>query len=148
MSRCDNGRRLSAYHDGELTGEDRAALEAHLRRCPQCAAALERLGRLSRLVQTAGRTEMPAPALSRLHGAVDALPASDVGRLAKACLAVAASILMVCGVWLWQANGGEPADAIPVWETVAGGGQTTAAGTEEQLARWIIRDLERTNGHD
>ncbi|MFO8013911.1 MAG: zf-HC2 domain-containing protein [Phycisphaerae bacterium] len=148
MGTCDNERRLSAYHDGELTGEERAAMEAHLRRCPQCAAALERLGRLSRLIQTAGRTEMPAPARARLGAAVEALPASDVGRLAKAGLAVAASVLMVCGVWLWQANGGDPADAIPVWETVAGGTQPTAAGTEEQLAQWIIRDLERTNGHD
>lgn len=148
MSGCDNQRHLSAYHDGELADEERAALEAHLRRCPRCAAELEWLRRLSHLFQTAGRVEMPAPVTDRLHRAVDDLPAADVGRLAKACLAVAASILMVCGLWLWQANGGEPADAIPLWETVAGGEQTSAAGTEEQLAQWIIRDLERTNGHD
>ena len=148
MSGCGNAQRLSAYHDGELSAEERADIEAHLRRCPACAAALERLRRLSRLVETAGRTEMPAPSLARLHRAVDDLPAADVGRLAKAILAVAASILMICGLWLWQANGGESPDTLPVWETVAGGSQASVADTEAQLAQWIIRDLERTNGHD
>jgi len=148
MNGCQYAQRLGAYHDGEVTGEERAALEAHLRQCPACAAELERLRRLSGLLRTATRTEIPGPALARLHRAADDLPAADVGRIAKTCLAVAASILLVCGVWLWQANGGEPADAIPIWETVAGGGQTSTAGTEEQLAQWIIQDLERTNGHD
>jgi anti-sigma factor RsiW len=148
MSRCNNERRLSAYHDGELADEERAALQAHLCRCPACAAELERLRRLSHLLQNAGRVKMPAPAATRLHRAVDDLPEADVGRLAKAILAVAASILMVCGLWLWQANGGESPDTLPVWETVAGGSQASVADTEEQLAQWIIRDLERTNGHD
>jgi anti-sigma factor RsiW len=148
MNGCGDGRRLGAYHDGELTGAERAALEAHLRRCPGCAAELERLRRLSSLVAAAGRTGMPRPALARLHRAVDDLSATDLGRLAKTLLAVAASVLMVCGVWLWQANGGEPAGAIPVWETVAAQGQTAATGTEEQLAQWIVRDLERADEHD
>jgi len=151
MSGCKNEQRLSAYHDGELSTEDRADLEAHLARCPVCAAELERLRRLSRLVQTAGRTAMPGPVRSRLHRAVDAAPAADLRRTAKALLALAASVLVVCGVWLWQANGGaEAAEAIPVWETVAARGpaQTGPAASEEQLAQWILRDLERTNGHD
>jgi len=151
MSGCKNERRLSAYHDGELCAEDRADLEAHLARCPACAAELERLRRLSRLVQTAGRTAMPAPAIARLHRAVDAAPAADLRRTAEAVLALAASVLVVCGVWLWQAGGSaEAAEAIPVWETVAARGpaQTAPAASEEQLAQWIVRDLERTNGHD
>lgn len=37
---------LSAYHDGELSVADRARVEAHLRRCPDCTALLESMARI------------------------------------------------------------------------------------------------------
>jgi hypothetical protein len=36
---CHLSRLLLAFRPGELAGEDRAALDAHLRACPACAAA-------------------------------------------------------------------------------------------------------------
>ena len=39
---------LIAYLDGELDAKERARVEAHLARCPACAAALEELRVLSR----------------------------------------------------------------------------------------------------
>lgn len=149
MNECEHTRRLSAYHDGEVTGADREALEAHLAQCPACAAELARLRRLSSLLTQAERPKMPAGVLDRLHRSADDLAAADLRRVAKAFLAAAASILLVCGIWLWQANGAaEPAEAIPVWESLAAHQQVLTAGSEEQLAQWIVQDLERKNGHD
>jgi len=148
MDTCKYTHRLSAYHDGEVRGDERVALETHLRTCPACREELERLRRLSRLVATAGRVDLPDATRARLHRAVDEAASADLGRMAKALLALAASVLLVCGLWLWQANGAERTDSIPVWETVAAQGRSAAGGTREQLAQWILCDLERTNGHD
>jgi len=149
MNECEDGRRLSAYHDGEVTDEERTALETHLARCPACAAELDRLRRLSHLLSTAGRPEMPTEVRARLRRAADDLTLLNIGRLAKAVLAVAASILVICGLWLWQSEAAEgPAEPIPLWETVAAPQQTLVAGSDAQLAQWIVQDLERINGHD
>jgi len=149
MNACEHTRRLSAYHDGEVSGAEREALEAHLAQCPACAAELARLRRLSSLLAQAERPKMPAGVLDRLHRSADDLAAADLRRVAKTFLAAAASILLVCGIWLWQANGAaEPAEAIPVWESLAARQQVLTAGSEEQLAQWIVQDLERKNGHD
>lgn len=48
---------LSPFLDGELTAPDRAAVEAHLQACPECAAHLEELATLDALAR-----DLPAPA--------------------------------------------------------------------------------------
>jgi len=149
MNECEYARRLSAYYDGEVSPQERAAIEAHLPRCDACAAELERLGRLSHLVAAAEGSALSPEARARLHRGVDALPTAELGRLAKVFLAAAAAVLVVCSIWLWQANGGqESAESIPVWETVASHQQTLATGADERLARWMVQDLERKNGHE
>ena len=149
MNECEYGQRLSAYHDGEVTPKERQAIEDHLGGCPACAAELKRLRRLSGAFASSGRPQLSPEAAARLHRTVDRLSMADLERTARTLLAVAASILVVCGVWLWQWNGGSrAAESIPVWETVAAQGQVVAAGSEEQLARWMVQDLERKNGHD
>ena len=43
MKNCEDiCRRLNLYLDNELRGEERAAVETHLRECPSCAANLDR----------------------------------------------------------------------------------------------------------
>ena len=150
MSECEQARRLSAYHDGEISGPEREALEAHLRQCPACAAELSRLHKLSRLFAAAERPQMSPAAVARLRRATDAVVTADLGRMAKELMAVAASILIVCSLWLWQSRGqAEPTEPIPAWETAAVTYQgTPATASDEQLARWIVLDLERKNGHD
>jgi hypothetical protein len=51
---------LSAYLDGELAPDDRAALETHLVTCPACQAELDDLRGLRAMLRA-----MPAPALPR-----------------------------------------------------------------------------------
>ncbi len=55
---------LHEYHDGELSPEKRRSLELHLKSCPDCAADLRRLTRLSVLFQR------PAPASEEFVRAV------------------------------------------------------------------------------
>lgn len=43
---------LDAYHDGEVAGELRAQIEAHLAACQECRAELDELGDLSNLLQS------------------------------------------------------------------------------------------------
>jgi len=150
MNECEQAERLSAYHDGELSGAARTEVEQHLRRCPACAAELNRLGRLSQLFSAAAEPRVPPEVLERLHAAVDVLPLAEIGRLARIVAAIAAAILLVSSVWLLRAGGaGEPKDQIPVWETVAVVRQEVpVSAPEEQLAQWIVQDLSRKNGHD
>jgi Putative zinc-finger len=46
-------RALVSFHEGELPRRNRAALAAHLERCPGCAAALRRLAESDRLLAAA-----------------------------------------------------------------------------------------------
>ena len=150
MNDCERAKRLSAYHDGEVSEAERVSLEAHLEGCPACAAERNRLRRLSDLLSAAPRPEMSAEALARLHRAADDVAMADLGRMAKTLMAVAASILLVCAVWLWRSHAGtESTEPIPAWETAATAQEgTLATASDEQLARWIVQDLERKNGHD
>lgn len=46
---------MTAYLDGELAGQDRARLEAHLEHCPHCA---EYLAQLRITIDTVGRVDV------------------------------------------------------------------------------------------
>lgn len=150
MTDCRQADRLSAYYDGEIPEPERAALEEHIRGCPLCAAEIARLQRLSRLIRGTGRTEMSPQALERLHQSLDLQPRITILHMAEVFAAVAASILIVSGVWLWMiSTASEAAGQIPVWETVAVAPQdSSGAAAQEQLAQWVIQDLSRKNGHD
>jgi len=150
MTDCGQADRLSAYYDGEVPEPERAALEAHVRGCPLCAAEMACLQRLSRLIGSTGRMEMSSQALERLHQSLDLQPKIVLLHLAEVFAAVAASILIVSGVWLWRiSTAHEAAGQIPVWESVAVAPQDpSGAAAQDQLARWIIQDLSRKNGHD
>ncbi len=48
---------LSGHHGGELQINERVALEVHLESCPQCAAKLAELRRLSQLASNLNKPE-------------------------------------------------------------------------------------------
>jgi anti-sigma factor RsiW len=151
MNECEQAQRLSAYHDGELSGPAKGELEDHLRQCRACAAELNRLRALSRMLAAVAEAPMPPAVSRRLHEAVDALPMADLARMAEICGAIAASILLACSLWiLGTQSGSEPRDRLPVWEAVAvavARQETPPVGPDEQLAQWIVQDLSRKNGH-
>ena len=79
MNQCEFRERLSAYLDGELSGEQRAAFEQHLAVCGQCAAELESLRRMSGALKVADGPRLSPIAMYRLHQAIDR---ESFGRLA------------------------------------------------------------------
>jgi len=63
---CDQwGTKLDTYHDGELSGDEMRAFDAHVRDCPACAAdALARV-QMKRMVQNAGKRFVPSAEFRR-----------------------------------------------------------------------------------
>lgn len=57
---------LSAHADGELSGKELRAAEAHLAECPRCAARLAEERSLKALVREHGRAQMPSAVQSSL----------------------------------------------------------------------------------
>ena len=106
---------LSDYLDGELTGDERSAVDAHLRSCAACAAVLNDL---KRVVAQAGSLEARPPQADLWRGIAERLneggePARVVSFAPKAArrfsfslpqLAAAAALLIaVSGGIAWQA---------------------------------------------
>jgi len=124
-----------------------------VRRCPSCARELERLRALSETLGAAFVTEMPAGALDRLHGRVGSVREVFVLRTAARVMAAAATLLVACAVWFWQADRIPEQDGRPPesWEIAAvslQAGAPAEAGVEALLTQWIVSDLSRENGRD
>ena len=154
--RCDKVAQVHAYHDGELPAADRAAVEAHVAACEPCAAMLDELRSLTRLL-----AEVPLPAeadaapVSRYYGAfykARGLQQRGVLRLSGWLTAAAAVVLAVS---LFRAPP-EPvrnveassatAAALPAWQPAAvmpvADQEDGRAGNElVVVARWMAEDL-------
>jgi anti-sigma factor RsiW len=97
-SNCDQ---VHAYHDGELTGEQRAAFESHLSGCRGCQQLLSELKALSSLFGQASLAELPPRAMGRMYGSFHAAAAQrerGVRRLAGWMTAAAAAVLALAFV--------------------------------------------------
>jgi anti-sigma factor RsiW len=122
-----------------------------LAQCPACAAELARLEKLSQAFAGLARPLVDPQTMRRLHRRIDALPGLAIARLAEALTAVAASIVIACGVWLWASSAPAGAASMPVWEAAVLQKPAEAApptASEDRLAGWIVQDLSRESGHD
>jgi len=54
---------LSAYLDGEVTGEERSAVDAHLEACASCSSELEAIAAIRDAVRSLPMLEPPIPLL-------------------------------------------------------------------------------------
>lgn len=150
MNECEQASRLNAYHDGEMSPAGVAAMEQHLRQCPRCAAELERFRKLTGMIGSLPPPALPTSSLRRLHQAVDLQLAARLRRMAEVLAAVAAVVLVVCLIGLTRRTPaqGSPG-AMPVWEIEAlAQPLEPAAGSEEALASWMVRDLSLRDEHD
>ena len=141
---CGFGRQLSAYHDGELPPGEHDALKAHLAGCPACRQELAALQALSRLVAGADRVPLPEGLLERAHRRVDGAGEVVVVRLAERLMAVAAAVLLVCVVYLYQASRTEAAPPLEEWAPTLISQRVPAsqeAGAVDPLVRWVVADL-------
>jgi anti-sigma factor RsiW len=135
MQPCEFNSRLDAFHDHELDAEAAAQVAEHVKHCPTCAEALERLQRVSAIFShdrdESAAMERSAADLLPIHAAVDreiaaaAMPV-DGGfwRIAGMMGALAASVLIIASAWLLETPAARPplgpvASTGPAWERVA-----------------------------
>jgi anti-sigma factor RsiW len=155
MSECNTGQ-VAAYHDGELSPADIACVEAHLRSCPACAAELNALRRIARLLADQSGKPFTDREAANLHAAIDANIDRPIWRLGGTLAALAASIIVVCGAWLaeWpQRNppaGTAPTAAVEPWERLATTlrpdpadlpGNDKSRLADARLADWMIQGV-------
>lgn len=130
MSQCSYQISLDAYHDGQMPPEQARELERHLPGCAACSAELTRLSQLSQLLIATRPEGIRPDELTRAHEAVKEIEHSatdDRGiiRLMAGLSAVAASVLIISGAWLYDA----PQPASPRYSQ----GQVVA---EQPWERW------------
>jgi len=156
MSDCGHQVRLSAYHDGELSPAERAAVEAHLRDCPSCAAELAAMRRMSGAFADTAPWEPSRELLLRLAQSVRA-ESSDARTLLRLfrVTAAAATVLLACALagsaYLSQrtkaaAHEAMVLDHAAVWSRAAAPAVDPLSGAREserrvRLAEWIADDL-------
>jgi anti-sigma factor RsiW len=132
---------LHAHHDGELTAQARATVEAHLASCAACRDQLEGLRRVSQAVRSAAMSPVPAGAIGEWMRVGRRVDDRRVLRLAGAMTAAAAAVLVAATLSLVM----QRADAAPVlgdWEAaVLGPTGDEPASSSLVLARWIATDL-------
>jgi anti-sigma factor RsiW len=139
MNHCPFQPLLTPYHDGELGATAQRRLNRHLLACPACAAALAELRGLSSRIAASVDSEEPRSALAGMHRAIDRAAANcapargaprPLLRFAAPLGALAASILIIAGVWLLDPNqpaslpdsaapSFAPVAVAPDWERVA-----------------------------
>src|SRR2546421_1803159 len=109
MIECDFQLQLDAYHDRELDAEARRRFEQHLKDCPTCPAELAAMRALSARIEAATPDDINGDESARIHEAVnqadDAQPVSFPLRTAGLLSALAASVLIISGVWLMDLRG-------------------------------------------
>jgi hypothetical protein len=106
MQECPFEARVSAFYDDELDADTSGQLRAHLADCPSCSASLQALRRVSRLIASAPTRPISQIGMARLHAAADsAARQRTVFPMAKALLAIAASVLIVGSAWLVEIPG-------------------------------------------
>jgi anti-sigma factor RsiW len=160
MKDCAFQPQLGAYYDGELSEQRRAEFEAHIERCPACAAELRSYGKLSQAIASQLPAPMPRPTLDRLKINVRReaqqhwwrYAGAQFDRTVRRVTAVAAVILVGASVAFFMLPGNAApsarADDVIV-ESLASGSDTnptghtlsSPGGEERQMARWIAADL-------
>ena len=113
---CEFLRMVDAYHDGELSVEQRERFERHLAACGVCAAELSTLRAISRRLATGAMPKLPAETMSRLHEAASVGEERSVLRIAEWLTTAAAAVLLMGLVGLFRtapSNGTPSTDWTP-----------------------------------
>jgi len=144
---CPYFQQISRYHDGELSPEQRADVEAHIGGCPACQDELRSLEQISGILGSWNSPDAPEYLLARLH--VAALRERAVMRMAKILTSAAAAIIVICALWLHGAGSNDAVLAAEPWEQTAITLSTASSNDEsQQFAQWVVEDLSRENGHE
>ncbi len=102
--------RLGAYLDGELGEQEAAQVQEHLEACPRCAAELEELRRLDRLLSALPGMDAPEGFARRVRRAAER--ARRPARLRPVLARAAAMLVLAAGLWLGYAAGNAASRAV------------------------------------
>ncbi len=109
MNNCEDiCRRLNLYLDNELQGEERGAIETHLRECESCAAIFERELSFINAIRESGPLHVASPELrakvqQTLTGAPRAVASfKSRSRLTWGLAIAAALLVLVLPVAIWR----------------------------------------------
>src|SRR5688572_19472987 len=111
MKNCEDiRRRLNFYLDNELLGEDRVAVETHLRECQSCAVIFEREQSFINAIRECGPLHVASPALrARVRETVsgserEATNAPEVSRsrLTWGLAIAAAMLVLLVPIVIWR----------------------------------------------
>src|SRR3954462_1841347 len=99
MTEC-NSQLLSKYLDGETSKEEGHEVELHLQSCGECRQELAELTEMSRLVGGMTFANITDKERERIYEAVESVDEAPIWRIGGMLGLIAASILVICGVWL------------------------------------------------
>ena len=141
MFDCPFTNELHAYHDGELDEVSQGRVKRHLSTCQPCRDELSQLVSLSRLLEENLAIELSPSARQVLHERVNRQPSLGLQHWAEASAAVAATILVVCSLWMSHlpARGGQM--ALPAWDSQIMAVSDNSPDGSEEMAKWIDQDL-------
>jgi anti-sigma factor RsiW len=122
--KCEETRELlDAFHDDELQPATFAAVEAHLRTCPACSAALATHEAMRKKVRSLGRTPAPEALAARIRGSLTEAGSETISRAlnVRSWGAMAASHLLAValgGVAVFGLVHGRDARSFVIQETI------------------------------
>lgn len=99
---CEFLQMIDAYHDGELSVEQRGRFERHLAACGICEAELRSLRAISRRLAAGEVPSLSQAALDRLHEAASIGEERSVIRIAEWLTTAAAAVLLLGLVGLFK----------------------------------------------
>ena len=142
--------KLSAYHDGELSGAERRDIEAWLASDADARAQLESLREMSTLFSREPRPQLAAGDLAMLHDQVDARREQVVAlRISRWFTGAAAAVVVICGSLLMQSLSQSTTPDVSGIGDMIFAAQTQQLSSdaasetpvESQLTSWIVADL-------
>jgi anti-sigma factor RsiW len=150
MAQCKYFYKLSAYHDDELSDDERRRFEEHIQACPHCTQELERLQKLSALVRSASIPDIAEETLACLHKSLEFRQEKRIVRFVEILTAAAVLVLLVgAALNLKMEPRAEVYDS--GWEETAVTLQMDVPSTkspELQVTEWLVANLSQENGNE
>lgn len=141
MADCPFANKVHAYHDGELDQAAQEQVKQHLLACPSCRVELSQLAGLSRLLEENLGVEIPPAVRAALHARVDRQPTLGLQHWAEASAAVAATILLVCSLWMSHLPSRGSQATLPVWDSQAMVVTDSSPDGSDEMVKWMAQDL-------
>ena len=124
MQTCAYSSDLSAYYDGELTGQHMADVEQHVAACRACQDELAQMRALSSLIAAAPQPRMPDFVRQDLYALAPAAGEGVYLRIGEWVTALAASVILAVAGWMFyhqaaQSPLSDQAMATNTWSPIA-----------------------------